>query len=980
MGQSVMEDVEPLSDAQRWAHLLALGRRALADAQARNKIDALAASPDFYPRQLALMSSFASGDPTIILAALTGRSGDLFGMACNLAARRLDDAALIAALPDLPKHRRAALARALARVSRATAIEGAFARLTWSDQAALIAYASPHFVESHLATDFAERLGPDDWGRLGARHPAIAQRALAERLAQAADPSYHLVASASTAIVRMANTAPRLALALLRSAAQRAPLSRLYYGRLASFYPAEIAALILADTSAQPPYCPPEVLRRVDDATRLALLRLRTSKMTPREFQRLSPGARQRLYATWIDALRGPEGALPEGIVAALPQEPRHREARHAWSLPPFAAYPAKRLPFIAFLPFEEARREAGPFASQPDAELRALANAKIIGVGRYEPSRLPAILDYCRTKKNEQDPVRLAMMTALAQLPPSRWLSEHLPALESIIGDALAARDCSAQTMTSATRLLMGLTPFHFEFVAREMSRLVERMGGFYRADLRHRFSDAQMRALAPHILPLLETWRARSYNAAVLGFLAGFGQRLKAAPALLDFVAGMTSDPRQDVAGPALALLADARAGDALASLIPRLLEDDPSWIRSEIVAQHLHRRRQDLLTPFLSPRAYKGRFTTAATRIVPNYLGGFRRWTQTQQQAYANALIEIARSHKRSAWELRFPIAVMSRMPAIPIDSIAQFAGLEVKDVALRDTALSALGHVDSGRGAPTLVAALADERARVAIYALRRIVLDMPSADATALLQATPLSKVTVAKEVVRLAGELESEPAYRFLSRFVAPPDTHVDVRIAVMRALWAHLERPGVWDVFAAAARDDNPAVARATIRIPGDRLSRASRRRLAEQMALLLRHSSPLVRLETLRRLVATPIEETTSTLTSALAGLLARPTDEEVGLAAAALARATPPEHAGALAQTFAAVGAPRALQAIVAALVGQSAVRAAQMLPAVSGLIDILVAQRRQVGLTMRLALHALPPEAFVGFLRGAAEAGL
>ena len=127
--------------------------------------------------------------------------------------------------------------------------------------------------------------------------------------------------------------------------------------------------------------------------------------MSPREFQRLSPGARQRLYATWIDALRGPEGALPEEIVAALPQEPRHREARHAWSLPPFAAYPAKRLPFIAFLPFEEARREAGPFALQPDAELRALANAKIIGVGRYEPSRLPAILDYRRTKKKRTGP-----------------------------------------------------------------------------------------------------------------------------------------------------------------------------------------------------------------------------------------------------------------------------------------------------------------------------------------------------------------------------------------------------------------------------------------------------------------------------------------------------------------------------------------------------------------------------------------------
>ena len=979
MPQDVIAAVEALSASQRWRHMLALGRRAASEPDIKRQIDALAASPDFYPRLLALMSSFASGDPAILVDCLTGPSADLFGLAYNVAARRLDDATLAALFPKLPKRRRVSLARACAKAGRTAAIEGAFAQLGRDDQARLLAYASAQFVEARLGGELVELLSPDDWGRLAARHPALGEAALSGRFAETADPSFHLLAATNAALLRMGCTAPERALALLHVAARRAPLSRFHYARLTNLYPKQICQLILADAADEPPDWPPALMRRIDDEARQALLRLRPAALSPREFQRLKPESRQRLWPVWTEASRGAEGALPEAIVAALPREERHREARHAWRLPEFAAYPARRLPFLAFLPFDEALREASPFASQPDAELRALANAKIVAAGRYEPSRLPAILEHCRAKRNEQDPVRLAMLIALAQLPPSRWQAEHLPAIRSIVDDALAARDCSYPTMTAAARLLMGMAPAHFNFVAPELSRLVERMGGFYRADLRHRFSDAQTRALAPHVLPLLTTWRARSYTGAAIAFLAGFGERLKAAPELIDFVAGLTADPRRDVAEPALNLLVGVRAGALLDTLVPRLLADDPSWIGTAVVARLLHRQRQDLLTPFLAPRAYQGRFATAGTRIVPDYRNGFSRWTQSQQRIYADALIEIASSGRRSAWELRRAIAALAAMPAIAIDSIARFAALDVADVALRDTALAALGRADAARGAPALVAALTDARARVAIYALRRIVLDMPNDRAIALLRSTSLAKVTVAKEVVRLAGELEGDEAYRFISGFLERPETHADVRIAAMRALWAHLERPEAWDVFAAAARDGDPAAARATIRIPQDRLSPAARRRLAEHMVLLARHPSPLVRLETLRRLIAMPLAETAPALTSALVEQLANPTDEEAGLVAAALARATRPEGAAALADTFAGVAAPRALQAIVEALIGEAGLRRERTLPFATALVDRLFGRRRQIGLATRLALCALPPRAALATLRPVAEAG-
>nr|GFD60951.1 hypothetical protein [Tanacetum cinerariifolium] len=78
-----------------------------------------------------------------------------------------------------------------------------------------------------------------------------------------------------------------------------------------------------------------------------------------------------------------------------------------------------------------------------------------------------------------------------------------------------------------------------------------------------------------------------------------------------------------------------------------------------------------------------------------------------------------------------------------------------------LAVRDTALRALAHLDGGQGVPVLVAALDDVRARVAIYALRSALLEMPAAQALALLQAVPTEKVTVAKEVLRLLGDLDT---------------------------------------------------------------------------------------------------------------------------------------------------------------------------------------------------------------------------
>ena len=140
------------------------------------------------------------------------------------------------------------------------------------------------------------------------------------------------------------------------------------------------------------------------------------------------------------------------------------------------------------------------------------------------------------------------------------------------------------------------------------------------------------------------------------------------------------------------------------------------------------------------------------------------------------------------------------------------------------------------------------------ARIAIYALRRSLLQMPTERALELLRGVSLRKVTVAKETVRLLGELPGSAAYADLLA-IAGQELHRDVRVALLRALWDHLEQPETWPLLEQAAASDDPALAAGVIRIPADRRPPATLRRLVRLLALLLVNPNAQVRLDTLQR-----------------------------------------------------------------------------------------------------------------------------
>ena len=102
-----------------------------------------------------------------------------------------------------------------------------------------------------------------------------------------------------------------------------------------------------------------------------------------------------------------------------MPRALREAEGRRHLGLPALATRPAQRLPYAAFLAWDEARATLDPFIRDPDAELRAAALGALAFATRYERNRASELLAVVRARRNEQDPVRSAMLSGLADLPP---------------------------------------------------------------------------------------------------------------------------------------------------------------------------------------------------------------------------------------------------------------------------------------------------------------------------------------------------------------------------------------------------------------------------------------------------------------------------------------------------------------------------------------------------------------------------------
>jgi hypothetical protein len=806
---TLLADLETAPYDHRVQRMVALGQLARTDAAAAAVLQSLASATDFYERQLALLACYGSHDGALVLAALADSSQLLRALALSLVAKVRTDEQAQLAFQGLTRKTQPKLLRNLRRRGRPAVVDAILTDLATraDDRLALfLFFGTAEVVEQHVAA-VLPRWGTDDWRRLAKHHPTIAFAQLhAQQQAQNA-PDARLLAHLNAVLPDLAERQPDHALTLVRGLLRHESPARIDLHPVAWRRPNEVVDLLLAhEDGGSARLNSSQFAHRLTEARLLAVLQYRPALVPDREtwLRRVPPAVRRAAFEVAGTGWRSTEGVVPTAVVALLPSDLREAEAYRHLGLPALAARPATRLPYATFLAWDDARAVLDPFVRNPDAGLRSLALAAQIGVARYHRAQLPAALALVRARANEQDPVRQAMLGALAILPPSRWQTAHLEDLGQILRDALNAADLSPSTARAAEKLVVSLVPFQPAWAAAWLSELAQARGQVYFASLADRLTDADVRRIAPALLPVLQAWATREREWLLVQAAGSLGRRLRVFEELIDLLEQVLMTTRQDyVASQILQLLAWHRPV-RFRTLIPALLASDPSVATLPLVYTYLHRRRQDLLTPFLGQQAYSGRFSTGKTRFVLPLLTGFYRWLPQQQLLFAETLTQVTQDEKRDTYGLFHAINQLAALPAVLPTRLLALADARMENLAVRDTALRALAHLDGGQGVPVLVAALADVRARVAIYALRSALLAMPAAQALALLQAVPTDKVTVAKEVIRLLGDLDTPAVYPLLLDMDARP-LHRDVRVALLRAFWAHLERPETWPILCAA-------------------------------------------------------------------------------------------------------------------------------------------------------------------------------
>jgi hypothetical protein len=717
-----------------------------------------------------------------------------FSVMCDVG----DDDTLLTTLRDLPP-RREAKALFWLRRTRPKVVDRHLTTRAESGDATvwpLIPLGSAAVLDRFFA-QAAERGGDVFWRRLAVYHPTRAVAEITARLDALVNPDGLLFANARTVIAILSEPLPEAALTVVTALLRHVPITAIPLQVLTTRRPVVIADLVLGspDTAS---VCFERVAHQLG-VTRIIALFRRAPHYTgnpDRWLAKLTGDDRVAIYRELGPAWTTADGVVPVHILRRLPTSVRPAEARRVLALPALAARPLQRLPYTGLLPWDEARQQVKAWLGHPEAENRAAALVALCEASRFDRTRLGELLELLAARKYEQDPVRLAFLGALATLPPGRWQADLLPSLARIIRDSLDAGDLSGGSVGFLGRLVFSLLPFQPEWAVGQLTELTRERG--FPGWMGRLLTPEEVRRIAPALTPVIRTWLDREHEGRLVSLAATFGRRLPQWPELAEVLEHLVKGAAsQTNAATAMALIVEHLRAER-ERVVTTTLARDGSWVLQPAVMNYLHARRQDLLTPFLGQRTYSGRFSTGKVRHVLPLAAGFHRWTDTQQEIFAASLAELVEPPVRAnetqvAWDM---LEAVRRLPALPAVGPEKLVALaRDKRPAVQETAVRALGRLDARQGVPELLEALGDARARFAVYALRSALSDLPPTRVLGVMRGVPLGKVTVAKEAIRLAGEFGGTAALDWFAELDREP-LHRDVRGALLRALWDHLERP----------------------------------------------------------------------------------------------------------------------------------------------------------------------------------------
>ncbi|KAG4440812.1 hypothetical protein IFR05_003684 [Cadophora sp. M221] len=631
----LLEEFGQLNNSERVARMVRLGAESRQNPNLRELINHLE-SQSLYEQLLSLESCHGSRDLSFAKKIVSSSSSKhLKKRAINLIALLGSDEELLWALQAVPPYLQVATLHRLRHGrgsrKRLVVIEKYLEDLENEEEKVkqfqnLFLIGSEVLVERNLPR-FFEQFSLQHWLNLAKYHPEIAQRVLSEWIERSEEDDFTLVLKVNTVLKQWLSqdSTVDFAIELFHNALKKVSISRLPVNELVERNPLKAVDIILSREENLESVTIEELHWRALRKLRMSLFRPLFERypgiVEEYEFTLFTPEQRRLVYRKHRESWRDDDGVIDVYKIKKLPSQERIAEARRHIKLKKFETRPSDRIPYIALLPWDEALELQTPFIRSGDAQIRSEALTAQIEAVVFDETHIEDALKLVLSRKNEQDPVKNQLFSALWDIPRGKWKENHLAILDEIISSFSKSRDLSTVTYRSLLMLLAPILSAHHEWAAAHIGKIMrEHDYNSFRIDLSGPVPvKASVASIQRELSPLLEKL-LRNKDVYSLASLADmFSEHTKHWSEYLETCEKVLQMPDIDTSiyVQLLDILKKHRPG-YLNNILP-LIYENVEFASEPLVVSHVHRKQQSLLDSYLKVTEEEPRERRNALKVL-------------------------------------------------------------------------------------------------------------------------------------------------------------------------------------------------------------------------------------------------------------------------------------------------------------------------------------------------------------------------
>ncbi|MBY0011661.1 HEAT repeat domain-containing protein [Paenibacillus typhae] len=864
--ENLLKELDSIGYSER-AHTVALlGRSHKGTPEYAELLHSLLAG-GVYEAQLALIGAAATRDANVILSALKHPKAIIRNQASGLLANVAADDDIADVVSECSHESRLKLLHSISFLNRQEAAERLLPAVhaAWgAEEAAILLNACCKGTVSRWLKDIGYAVR--NWRKLASRHPDAVAEYFQSKLEKASPRQKDYVwARFSSAVEILCRSHAEL---MLDCAMNHGPQDNLPFalkqqlGTLVRHHPDAVYRLLIRSESRSDLITfgvPDSLLKRnkyftikqwIGIAKLLADYPVHIAKI----LKSMAPSKRKAIFDTVYEEDMRKERVFPEVLLYQLPHVLRDKEAERMLSLRKINEYRDKKLSITAALSIDKSRELLMKATAVSGADERAMALVQLIRSTVLSRKGMNETLVYAGRIKNDQDPVRGAVFRELSDSPASMFTDEDVQALTVLVDSVVEARDTSYATRMAVQALALNILRFNaatpgsniFKFALSTIAKLVKQTGQLTLPSMEENFPPGIEQQIFEELYPLAVKAMQREDYSLVIHMASSFGKKAGNLSELQQLLKeGLKAKSEATVIGAARLWLIPHQTRD---ERVEKLLKLDKSFITINEVFQHLHRKRQERLTPFISGTPIKGRFLSGKTVYAVPADDGFHRWLPSQQLSFAAILERIATDSRHSLHERTRAIKAMGRIPELSPDVLLRF--LTNEDSVIVEAALHALSFIEEPEKAlPVLINHLDGDKARVAMYSMPKCIRRVNPVTLSSILKellGREKLKITVRKEAIRLLGVYRSVDSIPLLMNEFNKPDAHKDVIIAIGHAARQLLDNEHSWAILHTMALSEKSDVPQSLLMQQPGALPEAFRARYLELILMISGHTDP--------------------------------------------------------------------------------------------------------------------------------------